>query len=572
MTHELSGDTNAQGRRLQTSVWLRWVAFAALLLPGLVFVVVDQIQRMGDFRVDDAYITFSFSKNLAEGKGPIYGYDLKVEGYSNFLWMLLVAVGYVFHLDPYLTARALSFLCLAGALIAGSAFIVRRGSHTAAFCAALFLVCNSDLIRASLSGLETTAFAASLLIAWVVYLWREMPKGISSLWAFLPVALLRIDGFVAVLVVIGFEFVSSLIERRFSLKSFGKWLAGPTLVFVAYFAWRALYYGLPLPTTYYAKNMVQANEAYRGWHQLKQFVEESDLLWLTPLCLLPVLLRRRREALGLLVPALVHFGYAAHVGGDWMPFWRFFLPSLPLLATLAGLGLADLKWLFALKKPGVLRFALPSAAVLLAVLGIGGLVHVAQRFHMATVETPLEGGKLGHAEHIKRHTRENLLGSVDLLRHVIRKPGEKLVTDYAGVFAVYTDASIIDMWGLCNADIALKGGINGINPIYGKECAACYADFDPDYFHIWVPLVRTTNAFRSKNAALRQIFQAGAIGRYLDFKRDFSVGYVTESATDRTFWFLEKKRPGFPLVERQPAPGIVVRYPFEGSIRRKHNE
>ncbi len=80
-----------------------------ILIVGVAF---WQRRLVGDFRVDDAYITFSFSKNLAQGLGPVYSSGLRVEGYSNFLWMLAVSLGYLVmpEGDPYVWARALSSL------------------------------------------------------------------------------------------------------------------------------------------------------------------------------------------------------------------------------------------------------------------------------------------------------------------------------------------------------------------------------------------------------------------------------------------------------------------------------
>jgi hypothetical protein len=149
------------------------------------------------------------------------------------------------------------------------------------------------------------------------------------------------------------------------------------------------------------------------------------------------------------------------------------------------------------------------------------------------------------------------------MRWVPRQAGDKLVTDYAGVYSVFTDAAIIDMWGLCQKDIALRGGVRGINPIYGKECAECYLDIDPDYFHIGVPIVRGTEAFHSIEEVIRSIFQGAAIDRVINLKRNYAVGRVVDDERQEALWFLEKRRLGRDLRSRKPAPRIVVDYPFE---------
>src|SRR5262245_66626314 len=106
-----------------------WVVAVAFLALGLLF--AWEVSTTARFVVDDAYITFSYSKNLARGLGPIYGHGVRVEGYSNFLWMVLVAVPLVFarNGDPLLFAHALTvpfFLLVLG----GTYALVRaRGSR-----------------------------------------------------------------------------------------------------------------------------------------------------------------------------------------------------------------------------------------------------------------------------------------------------------------------------------------------------------------------------------------------------------------------------------------------------------
>jgi hypothetical protein len=532
------------------------VAWAVCLLL-LVAVGVDQIRRALPFRVDDAYITFSFSKNLGTGHGPVFSHGLRVEGYSNFLWMVLIAVRYVFTAggDPYPFARVLAFASVLGACFAVYR-LTRRGAGPAASLLAVgLLVCCSDLFRAAASGLETAAFAAAIVIGWTVYLEEPPSARRWSLLAFVPAALLRIDGFVPLLVVFGMEVLSALAQRRFSWLKLARWAAPAFAVWGAYFAWRYAYYGLPLPTTYYAKQLVTANEPERGIHQAWDFLQDYGALPLLPLLSVPLVRGPRREATCLAVAVLLQVFHAMNVGGDWMPFNRFFLPIVPLAAVLVAWGVHG-AWQTAARLGWLAR--LGTAVVTLAALAFA-VVHM----HVASIDTPQERDKLGNANHVAQHTEDNLLAVKDLMALVVRRPGDRLVTDYAGVFSVFTDAEIIDMWGLCNADIALNGGINGINPIYGKECAACYARLKPDYFHVSVPIVRSESSFQSLSQVLSNVFQGSAIDAVIRIRRNFGVGRVVEESSGRTLWFLERRRPELPLVTRRPAPGVRVDYPFE---------
>ncbi|MEO8902274.1 MAG: hypothetical protein ABI627_12160, partial [Polyangiaceae bacterium] len=238
-----------------------WLACCVLLL----LVAADQVRRALDFRVDDAYITFSFSKNLGSGHGPTFSHGLRVEGYSNFLWMVIVAIRYLFSKagDPLGFARVVAFGCLAWTLVVVYRMTRRAAGPAAGLAAVALLVSCSDLFRAAASGLETVPFATAILVGWSVYLNEPAEKRRWSLLAFLPAALLRIDGFVPMLVVCGVEGWSALSERRFALLKMLRWAGPALLAWALYFLWRYEYYGLLLPTTYYAKTVVSQGDPDR---------------------------------------------------------------------------------------------------------------------------------------------------------------------------------------------------------------------------------------------------------------------------------------------------------------------
>ena len=85
--------------RLQYLYWL---------IPVAIYLI--HASKTQGWIVDDAGITFAFSRNLAEGNGlvPQPHHEL-VEGFSNLLWLLLIAPFYKLGLfDPYLTPKILS--------------------------------------------------------------------------------------------------------------------------------------------------------------------------------------------------------------------------------------------------------------------------------------------------------------------------------------------------------------------------------------------------------------------------------------------------------------------------------
>ena len=149
------------------------LAFASLALA----LVAIQLFAFREYRVDDAYITFRYARNLAEtgvvtwnpGESP-------VEGYSNFLWMLLAAGAIKASADPLLVARAVSVLAL---LLA--AFMVRRlatlvgASTRAARLSVLAFLAIPAFVFWGMSGLETASVVA-LSLGFIVMTARDAER------------------------------------------------------------------------------------------------------------------------------------------------------------------------------------------------------------------------------------------------------------------------------------------------------------------------------------------------------------------------------------------------------------
>src|SRR4249920_1270831 len=59
---------------------------------------------------DDAFISFRYAKNLVEGRGLVYNTGERVEGYTNFLWTVIIAAGMGLGIDPVTLAIGLGII------------------------------------------------------------------------------------------------------------------------------------------------------------------------------------------------------------------------------------------------------------------------------------------------------------------------------------------------------------------------------------------------------------------------------------------------------------------------------
>src|SRR5437868_4995961 len=109
---------------------------------------------------EDAYISFRFARNLARGHGLVWNVgEPPVEGYTNFLWVLLCAGAYRLGLDLPRFSQWAGIISASGVL----AYVFRFGRQLLAMSAgwaltACALVAAGPLACWAGSGMETPLF------------------------------------------------------------------------------------------------------------------------------------------------------------------------------------------------------------------------------------------------------------------------------------------------------------------------------------------------------------------------------------------------------------------------------
>jgi arabinofuranosyltransferase len=360
--------------------WVYLVIACLLLLAHQAFYYSD----LGADAVDDAYISFRYAHNLVEGQGLVFNPGERVEGYSNFLWTVVLALFMWLGLDPSLVSIVLGVLFDLATLwlvyrFAQAASLENRVIPiVATFCLAL----DGSFALWSVSGMETSMFAFLVLAALTSYVWewREGKPGFLSGVLLALAAMTRPEGVLVIGVVVVHQALARLIRDRQvvsggDLARVGAFVA----LYLPYFLWRYYYYGFLLPNTFYAKVTVEGSGAQRerGLRYLATFAG-LHLGWVMPLlALVPVLKRRLSFWFTILLSVvLAYLGYIAYVGGDWSV-GRFFVPVLPLAYILIATGVVETYdtlcgWLRRLTESGVastsLRYATAACLVLAGVV------------------------------------------------------------------------------------------------------------------------------------------------------------------------------------------------------------
>ncbi|UCD18336.1 MAG: hypothetical protein JSV44_05340, partial [Candidatus Zixiibacteriota bacterium] len=313
-------------------------AITSWFSPGLLVlaIVVHVALAAGyNFTQDDAYITFRYAENFVGGHGLVFNVGERVEGYTNFFWLILMILGRLFGFDLAVFSRILGVVCGVGTiglsyLLSGLVFEARslwRGASS------LLLGAAYSFAYWSVAGLETAAFGLAVVCSLYLYLRRSSLAGPVLVLA----TLLRPEGGLVFVFIAAYEIISRRSFSRYVLVIGGVYIT----CLMPYLIFKQIYFGGLLPNPFYAKagftvGKLRDGLEYTGlyfWHYLG-----------AGLFVLPALFAVKHKGKGvhvfLLVFVAVYTLYVMLIGGDVLKVHRFFIPVMPVMAVLVSMGIS----------------------------------------------------------------------------------------------------------------------------------------------------------------------------------------------------------------------------------------
>ncbi len=319
----------------------------ALVLHGLFLactlaVFASNVQRHY-FLGDDAFISFRYANHLAQGRGLTWNHDERVEGYTNFLWVMMMAAVLAADGQPEVVSNVVGIASGAVLLAALAAFSARAFGRDSPFLwlAPLTLASSRTFTAWCTGGLETLFFTLLVFLAlWTFLVERErgVRAPVGSALLFSLAILTRPDGALFFCGAAAFFGAEIFLGRR-PFRAGVAWALPLVLIVGGHLLWRHGYYGYWLPNTFYAK--VPGTWWDQGFRYLSLFAADYRIGWFLPLAALAPVLRRDAASRLFGAVTLIWLGYVAAVGGDRFEF-RFLVPILPYVYWLIAAALVEL--------------------------------------------------------------------------------------------------------------------------------------------------------------------------------------------------------------------------------------
>ena len=442
MTDLISGWSSAQIRR---ALW------ALIGVSAIAAWIVRFVQ-------DDAFITYRYARNLARGNGLVLNPGQRVEGYTNFLWTVLMAIPEKlgWSAPQFSMFLGIAIMVLTMVVVFRFARIVFEDERLALFTVVV-LVANMSFLGYGTGGLETmmqTLLVSGVGLASLASQNSTHPVTERVLAGVLGgvACLTRLDS----VVIVGSWFVLVLLaqwssegdaptaDRLRRLLPNALQLGLPMVVVLApWFAWKLDYYGELLPNTQAAKSAgVIIPFLYGVFYLLCFFASYAAFL----------LIKRYRafrkewfanpRARAASIVVGVWFLYICVVGADFMEF-RFVVPVLPILAMFAAFLLNRFRSVR--KQVAIITVLLMVSALHRVVPGVAYPVLTFKDLSHWPTESKTSWKAMGE------FLADAFPGGPD-------KAGQPTIAvEPLGLISYFSDLPVVDMLGLADREIAHHG-------------------------------------------------------------------------------------------------------------------
>jgi hypothetical protein len=352
-------------------------------------VAVIRIPALWGTIQDDGFIYFRIATNAASALGPVFNPGDRVDAATSPVWTALLAIAARLGAPLTIAAPLVGLLCTIATIVLVARWMMELAPPRTVpavllgLVAPLLLVADARFWLYAFSGMETPLAALTWIWATraLVQRWFQGKSTRVAGWALLVACLVRPE---FVLFAVGFAVVA-IVRRTIAPGALLRTLLPALVGGVAYLVAHTLYFGDPLPNTYYAKRASDWTHVRIGLDYLRQLPATYPALLFAFVALAAPSLRG--VASGWTLGIVLFTFHVVSLGGDHFVFHRPYVLVRPMALALAGAAAIQI-WTTRSLPIRVATAALAAAAL---------LVTARQRVPAGAFAWVRNSGQLGYA-------------------------------------------------------------------------------------------------------------------------------------------------------------------------------
>jgi tetratricopeptide (TPR) repeat protein len=463
-------------------------------MAGVIILFLVKILNIR-FIQDDAYTTFRYVKNFIEGNGLVFNVGERVEGYTNFLWVMILSIpmylSRIFSMNLEIETIAQIFSILLCVIVILETYYLsrlmksNRDNHMSIFLGLLnetsnflppfLMVVSIPFLYWGVSAMETSLFVALTLLSLILYLKNISSKQPGKIFVMVSVlnSLTRPEGMIFFILIMGHQILTNYLavnehnlfaklRKTFNSKIL-KELVYYSIPVAIYICFRLLYYGYPFPNTFYAKTDFSFKFLIRGWIYFWEFARPFlayGLFLFLPLAMWKEKGTRIKFSTlyGIFICWIV---IVIILGGDVLPINRFFLPILPMIYVLIAKSLICIVDIVFAKNKRVNSFG---KIIVYAFVIIWGIYNYNVQYDNMMTKRAYESGLVKKMKIYASWVNHQI---------ELNNRGMSVAMSTIGAFSYYSNARVIDLVGLTDEYVAhYPKEVKGIDddlPVLWKE-------------------------------------------------------------------------------------------------------
>ena len=306
-----------------------------LLLPAIIAYAFMAYHF--NFIQDDAYISYRYVANFLNGDGLVFNIGERVEGFTNFAWVVWLLLFGSIGLDYILISQIFGFLFGLGIIFLTYLItieVLENKNKLLSLLPAYLVAINFSLAYWAPAGLETAAFAFFVMLSLLYYI----RKSHWLIFGLLLAVWIRPEGGLVALLLLIIESIMRKGIPKYTLT------CGITafILSLPFVGFKLFYYGSIFPNPFYAKTGLDIAQLSSGLEYVSRFLYHYGFVGIG--LLLPLISYKKlsETAKTIWLFTIFYLIYIILVGGDVLKVHRFFIPLIGTFGVLLTLSLSYL--------------------------------------------------------------------------------------------------------------------------------------------------------------------------------------------------------------------------------------